>query len=129
MTDEEDGRPGSVALQFGHLDALTDVPTAFLRPAHPLKNSFCVREFPRNSFVHSHPGRKMPPRGRRPVPRGPAAAARAGRPRAFAVSEAGKQEATFIGRLAPPQAAARFAGRGEQICNAKEKHHENVPGK
>ena len=32
---EEDGRPGAAALQFGHVDALTDAPTVFLRRAHP----------------------------------------------------------------------------------------------
>jgi hypothetical protein len=30
MMDEVDGRPGPVALQFGHLDALKRVPTASL---------------------------------------------------------------------------------------------------
>jgi len=34
--DEEDGRPGAVALQCGHLNAQTDVPKASLSHPNPI---------------------------------------------------------------------------------------------
>lgn len=58
MRNEEDGRPGFVALQFGHVDALTGVPTAFLCPARPQPIIFRIARFRRRSFLLSHPTRK-----------------------------------------------------------------------
>ncbi len=49
--DEEDGRPGSVALQFGHVDALTDVRAAFLRPAQPAPTSSRIARFRHNHLA------------------------------------------------------------------------------
>lgn len=58
MTDEEDGRPGFVALQFGHVDVLTGVPTVFLCPALPQPIIFHIARIRRRSFLLSHPSRK-----------------------------------------------------------------------
>ena len=58
MMDEEDGRPGFVAEQFGHLDALTDVPTAFLCPACSNPFIFRIARLRGSSAALSHPSRK-----------------------------------------------------------------------
>ena len=43
--DEVDGRPGHVALKFGHLDAPQDAPAPFLRPLQ-----FSSRPSPRSKI-------------------------------------------------------------------------------
>ncbi len=51
--DEVDGRPGPVALQFGHLNALHDVPKASLSLAHPTFSCTVILNNPHNTVILS----------------------------------------------------------------------------
>lgn len=108
MTDEEDGRPGFVALQFGHVDALTDVPTAFLCHARTYPTIFRIARFSRNSSVVSHPSRKDN------------YAARVGHPLLSCLNRKNKKVRLPECRKIGPTAGG---------CTIKEKPNEDVPGK
>jgi hypothetical protein len=125
MTDEEDGRPGSVAPQFGHLDALTDVPTVPLRLARPLKNSFCLLKT--RSELLSLPA--LAAERRKAGPSTPLRFARDDSKHGARRLCAARVHKAYPYRLTLPQVAGRLACQGGQIRNTKEKHHENVPGK
>jgi hypothetical protein len=52
--DEEDGRPGDVALQSGHRNALSGVCGGSSRRADPAKSSNSIRAFIRKTSVVPH---------------------------------------------------------------------------
>jgi len=52
--DEEDGRPGALAAQAGHLDALTDAIAVSLCRSHPWKNNIPTRKYQLSQFVLFH---------------------------------------------------------------------------